>query len=72
MTAVQGTTVDIPTEDGTADAYLSHPVDGGPHPAVLLYMDAFGPRPRLNAMADRLAEAGYRDSCRKPWRSGRG
>ncbi|WP_210583809.1 dienelactone hydrolase family protein [Streptomyces sp. GESEQ-35] len=59
MTAVQGTTVDIPTEDGTADAYLSHPGDGSPHPAVLLYMDAFGVRPRLNAMADRLAEAGY-------------
>ncbi|WP_155056791.1 dienelactone hydrolase family protein [Streptomyces blattellae] len=59
MTAVQGTIVDIPTEDGTADAYLSHPVDGGPHPAVLLYMDAFGLRPGLNAVADRLAEAGY-------------
>ncbi|MDO0930558.1 dienelactone hydrolase family protein [Streptomyces sp. DG2A-72] len=59
MTAVQGTTVDIPTEDGTADAYLSHPGDGSPRPAVLLYMDALGLRPRLNAMADRLAEAGY-------------
>ncbi|WP_328442042.1 dienelactone hydrolase family protein [Streptomyces sp. NBC_00444] len=59
MTAVQGTTVDIPTDDGTADAYLSHPGDGGPHPAVLLYMDAFGLRPRLKAMADRLAEGGY-------------
>jgi carboxymethylenebutenolidase len=59
MTAVHGTTVDIPTQDGTADAYLVHPAEGGPHPAVLLYMDAFGLRPRLRAMADRLAEAGY-------------
>jgi carboxymethylenebutenolidase len=59
MTAVQGTPVDIPTEDGTADAYLAHPADGKPHPAVLLYMDAFGLRPRLRAMADRLAGAGY-------------
>lgn len=59
MTAVQGTDVDIPTEDGTADAYLTHPGDGAPRPAVLFYMDAFGPRPRLRAMADRLAEAGY-------------
>ncbi|RZB19097.1 dienelactone hydrolase family protein [Streptomyces sp. F001] len=59
MTAVQGTDVDIPTEDGTADAYLTHPGDGGPHPAVLFYMDAFGLRPRLKSMADRLAAAGY-------------
>ncbi|MGP4091662.1 dienelactone hydrolase family protein, partial [Streptomyces sp. KR55] len=59
MTAVQGTDVDIPTEDGTADAYLTHPGDGGPHPAVLFYMDAFGLRPQLRSMADRLAGAGY-------------
>ncbi|MFG3250273.1 dienelactone hydrolase family protein [Streptomyces sp. NPDC048187] len=59
MSAVQGTDVDVPTEDGTADAYLTRPADGGPHPAVLLYMDAFGLRPRLRAMADRLAGAGY-------------
>ncbi|CCK25180.1 hydrolase [Streptomyces davaonensis JCM 4913] len=59
MTAVQGTAVDIVTEDGTADAYLAHPGDGVPHPAVLLYMDAFGIRSRLRAMADRLAGAGH-------------
>ncbi|MDI9835526.1 dienelactone hydrolase family protein [Streptomyces sp. KAU_LT] len=59
MTSVQGTVVDIPTEDGVADAYLTRPAEGGPHPAVLLYMDAFGLRPRLEAMADRLAAAGY-------------
>ncbi|MFC5216478.1 dienelactone hydrolase family protein [Streptomyces coerulescens] len=59
MTSVQGTAVDIPTEDGIADAYLAHPADGEPRPAVLLYMDAFGLRPRLESMADRLAGAGY-------------
>ncbi|NEB09406.1 dienelactone hydrolase family protein [Streptomyces coelicoflavus] len=59
MTAVQGTDVDIPTGDGAADAYLTHPADGAPHPAVLLYMDGFGLRPSLRAMADRLAGAGY-------------
>jgi carboxymethylenebutenolidase len=59
MTAVQGTAVDIPTEGGIADAYLAHPADGGPYPAVLLYMDAFGLRPQLRSMADRLAGAGY-------------
>ncbi|MDV9174401.1 dienelactone hydrolase family protein [Streptomyces sp. W16] len=59
MTAVQGTAVDIPTEDGIADAYLVHPADERPRPAVLLYQDAFGLRPHLRSMADRLAEAGY-------------
>ncbi|MFD7877053.1 dienelactone hydrolase family protein [Streptomyces sp. NPDC059766] len=59
MTAVQGTAVDISTEDGTADAYLAHPADGLPRPGVLLYQDAFGLRPHLRSMADRLASAGY-------------
>lgn len=59
MTAVRGTTVDITTEDGTADAYLVHPDDDTAHPAVLFYMDAFGLRPHLRGMADRLAAAGY-------------
>ncbi|WP_433187502.1 dienelactone hydrolase family protein [Actinoallomurus sp. CA-150999] len=58
-TAVHGASVDIPTRDGIADAYLSHPDTRAPHPAVLLYMDAFGLRPHLKAMADRLAAAGY-------------
>ncbi|GLJ92141.1 hydrolase [Streptomyces poonensis] len=51
--------MEIPTPDGTADAYLAHPSDGSPHPAVLLYMDVFGVRPHLKRMADRLAGAGY-------------
>ncbi|MFF4836076.1 dienelactone hydrolase family protein [Streptomyces sp. NPDC001315] len=59
MTSVQGTAVDIATEDGTADAYLARPGDGLPRPGVLLYQDAFGLRPHLRSMADRLAAAGY-------------
>ncbi|QOV33483.1 dienelactone hydrolase family protein [Streptomyces ferrugineus] len=59
MTSVQGTDVDLPIEDGVADAYLAHPGDGLPRPGVLLYQDAFGLRPHLRRMADRLAGAGY-------------
>ncbi|MFI6019615.1 dienelactone hydrolase family protein [Streptomyces sp. NPDC051287] len=59
MTAVQGSDVDITTEDGVADAYLAHPADGLPHPGVLFYQDAYGIRPHLKAMADRLAGEGY-------------
>ncbi|MGW3122491.1 dienelactone hydrolase family protein [Streptomyces sp. NPDC001107] len=59
MTSVQGKTVDITTEDGVADAYVAHAADGSARPGVLLYMDAFGIRPHLTGMADRIAEAGY-------------
>ncbi|MEU6144936.1 dienelactone hydrolase family protein [Streptomyces sp. NPDC047081] len=59
MTAVQGTAVEITTPDGTVDAYLAAPDDSTPRPAVLFYMDAFGLRPHLRSMADRLASAGY-------------
>ncbi|MET9148830.1 dienelactone hydrolase family protein [Streptomyces sp. NPDC004042] len=58
MSAVQGQAVDIPTEDGTADAYLAHPGDGLPRPGVLFYTDAFGPRPHVRAMADRIVGSG--------------
>ncbi|MFI7606008.1 dienelactone hydrolase family protein [Micromonospora sp. NPDC049366] len=53
------TTVDVKTEDGVADAYLARPDGDGPFPAVLLFMDAFGLRPRLAEMIERIAERGY-------------
>lgn len=51
--------VDINTDDGVADAYLSRPDDGARHPGVLLLMDAFGVRPRIERMADRIAARGF-------------
>jgi carboxymethylenebutenolidase len=53
------TMVDVPTEDGVADAYLVVPDGDGPFPGVLFFMDAFGLRPRLYEMAERIAEQGY-------------
>ncbi|MET8039380.1 dienelactone hydrolase family protein [Micromonospora sp. NPDC005215] len=53
------TTVDIPTDDGVADASVTRPDGNGPFPAVLLFMDAIGPRPRLVEMAARIASRGY-------------
>jgi carboxymethylenebutenolidase len=50
---------DIPTADGVADAILAVPDGEGPWPGVLVFMDAFGPRPRLEEMAARVAAAGY-------------
>jgi carboxymethylenebutenolidase len=51
-------TIDITTQDGTAQAYVSRPDDGN-HPGVLFYMDAIGIRPHLRNMADRIAGWGY-------------
>jgi carboxymethylenebutenolidase len=61
--------VDLQTEDGTLDAYIFQPQasapgasparGSGPWPAVVMYMDAFGIRPQLGEMAERLASHGY-------------
>lgn len=56
---VDGAVVDVPTDDGVADAYLTPLTGGHGRPAVLFLMDAFGPRPRLFEMADRIAARGY-------------
>jgi carboxymethylenebutenolidase len=56
---VTAESIDIAAADGTADAFFVHPVSGGPHPGVLLYMDAYGIRPALEAHAARLAAGGY-------------
>jgi carboxymethylenebutenolidase len=42
------------------DSYAFQPSSGaGPWPGVIIYMDAFGIRPNLDSMAQRLADAGY-------------
>ncbi len=52
--------VDLKSDDGVMDLHVFTPEGGiGPWPAVVLYMDAFGIRPELGAMAERLASLGY-------------
>ena len=51
-------TVEITTPDGVADAYLARPGDR-PSPGVLFIMDAFGLRPTIGEMLDRIAADGY-------------
>ncbi len=56
-------TIEIPMADGTAEAYVARPSGGpsggGPHPGVVLYMDAIGLRPQIAEMAQRIADWGY-------------
>jgi len=56
---MQGTMVDVNTADGVADAYLTRPDGDGEYPGVLFVIDAFGLRPRIQEMADRIAGQGY-------------
>ena len=56
---MSGQRVDVTTADGVMDSYTFRPASGVPSPAVIVYMDAFGIRPNLDSMAQRLADAGY-------------
>ncbi len=51
--------VELTTGDGNLDSFVCHPDEGGPHPAVILYMDAPGIREELRDMARRIAATGY-------------
>lgn len=51
--------VQLSTADGTLPLHIVKPTGPGPFPAVVLFMDAFGVRPALFGMAERLVAAGY-------------
>ena len=52
-------TLDLATKDGAMETFICHPERGGPHPAVMLLMDAPGIREELRDMARRLGTVGY-------------
>jgi carboxymethylenebutenolidase len=56
---VVDTDVQVRTPSGNCDAALVHPQGDGRWPAVVLFVDAFGLRPAMRAMAKRLAAGGY-------------
>jgi carboxymethylenebutenolidase len=56
---MNGKKVNITTPDGVAEAYFFHPPDSGKCPGVIIYMDAYGVRPALLEMAERLSSGGY-------------
>ncbi len=57
----RGRRVGVTTPDGVAEAYLTSPTakTEAPVAGVLLFMDAIGLRPRIEEMADRIADWGY-------------
>lgn len=54
-----GKEVVIPTPDGMMDTYIAHPETGGPFPLVVLFMDVWGLREELFAIARNVAAKGY-------------
>lgn len=54
-----GKALEIPTPDGTMDGYAAHPDGGGRFPLVVLFMDVWGLREELFAIARRIASHGY-------------
>jgi carboxymethylenebutenolidase len=51
--------LDTATRDGATTTFICHPERGGPHPAILFYMDAPAIREELRDMVRRLASVGY-------------
>jgi carboxymethylenebutenolidase len=51
--------VAVPTASGRMETFITHPVEGGPFPAVVLYMDIWGIREELHDIARRVATVGY-------------
>ncbi len=51
--------VEIPTAAGAMTTFIAHPERHGPHPVVIIFMDAPGVQETLRDMARRLATVGY-------------
>src|SRR5262249_14920118 len=50
---------EISTLDGQMEAFVTYPAEHAPCPAVIVYMDVFGPREELYDVARRIATVGY-------------
>ena len=51
--------VEIATPDGRMEAYVTHPEDAGPFPAIVFYSDVLGMREQINEIARRVGIVGY-------------
>jgi len=51
--------VEIKTAEGMMEAFVTHPEENGPFPAVILYMDIWGLRDELYDIARRVGTVGY-------------
>jgi len=59
--------LEIPTADSGMDAFVTHPEEGGPFPAVIVLMDIWGLREELFDIARKIAVAGYHCTVPNFW-----
>ncbi len=53
------TTLQLDTSDGKMEAYEARPKDGGPCPAIIVLMEAFGVNSHIKDVTERVAREGY-------------
>ncbi len=51
--------VEIPAGEVGMPGYLARPAEGGPHPAVLVWMELFGINAHIRDVTERVAREGY-------------
>ncbi|MDG2269477.1 MAG: dienelactone hydrolase family protein [Alphaproteobacteria bacterium] len=52
-------TVQVTTEDGVMETFITHPETGAPFAPVIVFMDVWGLREQLRDIARRIACVGY-------------
>jgi len=56
---VTGSMVQLNTSDGTMEAYVAQPKDGGSYPGVVVIQEAFGVNGHIKKVTERIAAEGY-------------
>lgn len=51
--------LNISTDHGLCDSFIAYPRDEKPHPAVIIFMDVYGPREYLYEISKRIAALGF-------------
>jgi carboxymethylenebutenolidase len=51
--------VEVEGHDGKLPAFLARPASGGPHPGVVVVMEAFGLNDHIKGVGERIAAEGY-------------
>ena len=57
--AIRTETVQIAAADGSMRTFLAEPEGAGPHPGVIVFMEAFGLNRHIEKVAERIAAEGY-------------
>jgi carboxymethylenebutenolidase len=56
---IQTEAVAVPVGDGSMKGFLARPAHGGPHPAVIVWMEIFGVNAHIRDVTERVAREGY-------------